>query len=70
MPYARPMHVSELHLYAIGAPHLTAQKIASIETKIAKGAKLTMECSSASDPGGDYTRVLLDGVEIARMEGY
>lgn len=69
MPYIRPMHVRELDIYAACDERLTPGRLAEIESAVAAGAKLTMECSTVSDPQ-EFTRVLLDGREVARAEGY
>ena len=69
MPYTRPMHVRELDIYAACDKRLTPERLAEIERAVAAGCELTMECSTVSDPQ-EFTRVLLDGREIARAEGY
>ena len=70
MPYRRTMEPSELRFYAACDRRLTASRLAAVEAAVAKGSELLVECSAVADPGPDYTRVLLDGVEIARAEGY
>jgi hypothetical protein len=69
MPYVRKMHPQELGLYAMNDPRLTLTRIAEIETAVAAGGVLQLECSTVRD-AYDYTRVLLDGREVARAKGY
>ena len=70
MPYRRAMGATELRMYAIFDRRLTAARLATVEAAVAAGSELLVECSTMTDPGPDYTRVLLDGVEIARAQGY
>lgn len=69
MPYARPMKTDELALYATCDRTLTPARIAEIEAKVGQGSKLVMEASTINDPT-EFTRVLLDGVQIAYAGGY
>ena len=69
MPYARPMKTEELALYATCDRALTPTRIAEIEAKVAQGSKLVMEASTMNDPA-EFTRVLLDGVQVAYAGGY
>ena len=69
MPYARPMKTEELTMYTFSDPSLTPSRIAEIKAKVALGSKLTMEASTMNDPT-EFTRVLLDGVQIAYAGGY
>jgi len=69
MPYTRDMDPQELQLYAICDRRLTPARIAEIEAAVAAGSALTMECSTLRDIQ-EFTRVLLDGREVARAEGY
>jgi hypothetical protein len=63
------MKTEELALYALCDRALTRSRIAEIEAKVAQGSKLTMEASTINDPT-EFTRVLLDGVQIAYAAGY
>jgi len=38
--------------------------------RVERGAKLTQECSSFTDPGDDWNKLLLDGKCIGYWEGY
>ena len=69
MPYVRPMETKELEIFAACDRALTPARIAEVESKVAQGSKLTMEASTVNDPA-EFTRVLLDGVQIAYAEGY
>lgn len=69
MPYVRPMETAELKMYSLSDRSLTAARIAEVEAKVAKGSKLTLEASTINDPT-EFTRVLLDGVQIAYAGGY
>jgi len=69
MPYVRDMHPQELQLYATCDRRLTPMRIAEIEAAVATGSALTMECSTVRD-AREFTRVLLDGREVAYAEGY
>lgn len=69
MPYVRPMQAKELSMFAVCDRALTPVRIAEIEAKIAQGSKLTMEASTIKD-STEFTRVLLDGVQIAYAGGY
>jgi hypothetical protein len=69
MPYTRPMKTQELKIFAICDRSLTPVHIAAIEEKVAQGSVLTMEASTVSDPT-EFSRVLLDGVQVAYTEGY
>jgi hypothetical protein len=63
------MKTKELKTFAVCDRSLTSARIAEIEAKVAQGSKLTMEASTINDPT-EFTRVLLDGVQIAYAEGY
>ena len=69
MPYIRPMKTKELEIFAVCDRALTPDRIAEIEAKVAQGSKLTLEASTFSD-STEFSRVLLDGVQIAYAEGY
>ena len=69
MPYVRPMQTMELSIFAVFDRSLTPVRIAEIEAKIAQGSKLTMEASTIKD-STEFTRVLLDGVQVAYAGGY
>ena len=69
MPYTRPMQTRELAMYAACDRSLTPARIVEIEAKVAKGSKLVMEASTINDPT-EFTRVLLDGVQVAYAGGY
>lgn len=69
MPYTRPMKTEELALYATCDRTLTPARIAEVEAKVAQGSKLVMEASTVNDPT-EFTRVLLDNVQIAYAAGY
>ena len=69
MPYTRPMKTEELSMYAACDRSLTPVRIVEIEAKVAQGSKLVMEASTLNDPT-EFTRVLLDGMQVAYAGGY
>ena len=69
MPYVRPMKTAELALYATCDRALSPARIAEIEAKVAQNSKLVMEASTINDPT-EFTRVLLDDMQVAYAGGY
>jgi len=47
-----------------------SKTLEELEAALKKGASLELEESSFSDPGPDYCKVRLDGVEILHRDGY
>jgi len=44
--------------------------VEDVEKAVANGAKLEVEESLFGDPGDDYNKLLLDGVQVGFWEGY
>jgi hypothetical protein len=68
MPYKKTAAVFDASLFAAaGQLRISLQEV---ERRLAEGAKLELEHSSFNDPGGDYSKLLLDNQVIAYAPGY
>lgn len=68
MPYKKKATVFDASLFASAGQLRVSMH--EVEARLADGATLEIEHSSFSDPGGDYSRLLLDDEVIAYAPGY
>lgn len=65
--YMKKFERADLFLLSFGAPKDVQDRV---KTALDAGQDVQWECSSFRDPGGDYSAILVDGVQVYRQEGY